>query len=447
MDSSPPVPPATPEPAAAPPGRRFAGFTGAEARVVFGAGAAYALRMLGTYMALPVLSPYAAALPGAAPLWTGLSVGAYGLTQAVFQIPMGLLGDRRGRGLVLALGLVVFGFGSWICAAAASAPVLVLGRLVQGVGATASTMIALLGDRTREAVRTRAMAAMGVLIGGAFAFGMVGGPAVAARLGVPWLFGFACVSSFVGLALLPWALHARTAAGGAITASAPAAPAARTPSPAATLRALARPALVVLDAGILVLHLTLTALFVILPLRLAAHIAPAYQWRVYAPVLLAGFAAMALASRAAEAHRGRRGVLAAGSACLAAACLLLARDGGLGELAVALGFFVVGFACLEPTLAAQVTRHSEAALRGAAAGVFNTVQFGGVFLGGLAAGAALGGREPLLFLGLAVAQGLWLAAGWRTFAGAERPTPPPAAPPSPARARSAPTATARSGGN
>jgi MFS family permease len=425
MDPSPPVPPAMLEPAAPPPpvpvGGRFAGFTGVEARLVFGAGAAYALRMLGTYMALPVLSPYAASLPGAAPLWTGLSVGAYGLTQAIFQIPMGLLGDRRGRGLVLALGLVVFGLGSWICAAAGSAPVLVLGRLVQGVGAMASTMIALLGDRTRDAVRTRAMAAMGALIGGAFTLGMVGGPAVAARFGVPWLFGFACVASFAGLALLPWALRARTTGGGAPTPGRGAAAAPALLAPAAALRALACPALLSLDAGILVLHLALTALFVVLPLRLVVHLAPAYQWRIYAPVLLAGFAAMAVASRAAETNRGRRGVLAAGSACLAAACLLLARDGGLGGLAVALGLFVVGFACLEPTLAAQVTRHSTAELRGAAAGVFNTVQFGGVFLGGLAAGAALGGREAWLFAGLAVAQAVWLTASWRPLAAPASP--------------------------
>jgi MFS family permease len=276
----------------------------------------------------------------------------------------------------------------------------------------ASTMIALLGDRTRDAVRTRAMAALGVLIGGAFAFGMVGGPAVAARVGVPWLFGFACVASFAGLALLPWSLHARAPGPGAAAA----APAPTAPSPAATLRALAQPPLLALDAGILVLHLTLTALFVVLPLRLAAHLAPAHQWRLYAPVLLAGFAAMAVASRAAETPRGRRGVLAAGSAALAAACLLLARDGGLRELAVALGLFVVGFAGLEPTLAAQVTRHSSATRRGAAAGVFNTVQFAGVFLGGLAAGAALGGREGWLFAGLAVAQAAWLVLSWRPLA-------------------------------
>jgi MFS family permease len=370
--------------------------------------------MVGTYMALPVLSPYAAGLPGAAPLWVGLSVGAYGLTQALFQVPLGLLGDRYGRGKSLAAGLVLFGLGSWICARAGTAPVLVLGRLVQGAGAMASTMIALLGDRTREEVRTRSMAAMGVLIGGAFAIGLVAGPALAARLGVPWLFGFAAVSSFVGLAVLPWALHepagARHAARGRSV-----------PSLADALRTLAHPALLALDAGILVLHLCVTSVFVILPLRLGRYLHPSEQWKVYAPVLAAGFLSMWFGSRAAESRAGRLGVIAIGSVCLAVSCALLGSESNRGELAGALALFVVGFACLEPALAAQVTRQSDPELRGTAAGVFNTVQFVGVFLGGLWAGAALGGREHVFFLILAGAEIAWLATSWRTLSTRHRP--------------------------
>jgi MFS family permease len=421
------------------PQRTVSGFTPAEARLLFGASAAYALRMFGTYMALPVLSPYAASLPGAAALWTGLSVGAYGLTQAVFQIPLGLAGDRYGRGRVLALGLVVFGLGSWICAAAATAPALVLGRLVQGAGAMAATMIALLGDRTRESVRTRAMAALGSFIAAAFAVGLVTGPAVAARLGVPALFAFAAVCSGLGLVILPWALGARTPELERAPRAAPEL------TLAAVARALARPALVALYAGILALHLGLTALFVVLPLRIRTDLPPARQWRLYAPVLALGFLTMALASRAAESRRGRRVVVALGSLSMAASCLLLAADGGLADLTAALALFVVGFACLEPSLAAQVTRHAEADVRGTAAGVFNSAQFVGVFLGGLLSGATLGRREPILFLGLAALQVLWLAGSWR-WLGVATP-PPPSAPPVPARGPTDPAPAGRSAGS
>src|SRR5215470_3638960 len=192
-------------PTPAPRGRAL-GFTPEEARVLLGTSAIYALRMLGVYLAFPVLSRYAKELPGSTTLLVGLSVGAYGLTQALFQIPFGALGDRNGRGRALGLGLLIFGAGSGVCALAHNAPVLVLGRLVQGAGAMASTMIALLGDRARAEVRTRAMAAMGLFIGGAFATGLVFGAPLAERFGMPALFGFSCVASLVGVAALPWAL-------------------------------------------------------------------------------------------------------------------------------------------------------------------------------------------------------------------------------------------------
>lgn len=366
--------------------------------------------MLGVYMAMPVLSHYAEDLPGATPMWIGLSVGAYGLTQALFQIPLAMLGDRIGRGRSLALGLAIFGLGSAVCARAATAPILVLGRLVQGAGAMASTMIALLGDRTREAVRTRAMASTGIFIGGAFAVGLVLGPVLSARFGVPWLFGFSALASAAGLALLPLALSRRVGEEG---------PGHDSLSPGVSFslgdsaRSLLRPALLAVDLGILTLHMGVTSLFVLLPLRLKNHLEPKDQWKLYLPALVLGFIAMAVAAHAAESRRGTRAVLAVGSAGLVLAYLVLARDGSLASMFVATALFVTGFACMEPALAAQVTRHSSTLLRGTAAGIFNTVQFVGVFLGGLLAGAAYGHRESWLFVALAVAQVSWLVAAWR----------------------------------
>jgi MFS family permease len=381
------------------PARRILGFEPGESRLLFGTSAIYALRMLGVYLAFPVLSRYAKDLPGSTELLVGLSLGAYGLTQALFQIPMGILGDRAGRGRSLALGLVVFAAGSGICAMARTAPLLVLGRLVQGAGAMASTMIALLGDRAREEVRTRAMAAMGVFIGGAFAFGLIFGASLEARFGMPALFGLSAVASLLGLAALPWALGART-------------PVAEhhegTVSLPKVLAVLARPGLLALDAGILLLHSGLTALFVVLPLRLHAVLSPAQQGLLYAPVLALGFGAMWVSAHIAETPRGLRIVLAAGSFFVATGLVSLAYAHSVRALALSLALYVVGFASLEPSLAAGVTRHAEPGMRGTAAGVFNMVQFLGVFLGGLAAGAALGHRETALFISIAAAQLLWL---------------------------------------
>jgi MFS family permease len=387
--------------------REFAGFLPSEARLVFGSSAIYALRMLGVYMATPVLSPYAESLPGSTAMWVGLSLGAYGLTQAIFQIPFGVFGDRFGRRRVLFVGLAIFAVGSVVCARAATAPVLVLGRFIQGLGAMASTMIALMGDGTRESIRTRAMAGMGILLGGAFAVGLVTGPVLSASVGVPSLFGLSAVLSVLGLAAVPFVIRRsdmkpKTSA--------------RVEKPVSmrgVLAVLAKPQLLALDIGILILHMGLTSIFVILPLRLHNLVPASQQWQVYAPVIALGLGALAISSHFAERPRGAKVVFTIGSVCLASGFVLMARGDGLVPLVAALALYVIGFASTEPALAAQVTRHAEAAVRGTAAGVFNTVQFFGVFLGGLAAGAALHRAEGALFLGIASVQLLWLLAAWR----------------------------------
>jgi MFS family permease len=378
------------------------GFTPEEARVLLGTSAIYALRMLGVYLAFPVLSRYAKELPGSTTLLVGMSVGAYGLTQALFQIPLGALGDRIGRGRALAIGLLIFGAGSAVCAFAHNAPVLVLGRLVQGAGAMASSMIALLGDRAREEVRTRAMAAMGLFIGGAFAAGLIFGAPLAERFGMPALFGCSAVASLLGVIALPWAL------GGMREVSAHGS-GDLTLSRGAVFSVLARPSLLAADAGILLLHLGLTALFVVLPIRLHDLLPAGKQGLLYAPVLALGFVAMWVSSHIAETPRGARLVLGVGSLFLAAGLVCLALGHSVRALAIALALYVVGFASLEPSLAASVTRNASPGMGGTAAGVFNTVQFFGVFLGGLAAGAALGRGETALFVGIAAAQLVWVA--------------------------------------
>lgn len=403
--------PSSPSPAGPAAAPNLFGFTASEARIVFGTSAVYALRMLGVYMAMPVLSPHAAALPGATPIWVGLSLGAYGLTQAIFQVPIGSFADRYGRGRALALGLFLFGFGAFVCARASTAPMLALGRLLQGAGAMASTMIALIGDRTREGVRTRAMAAMGVLLGGGFAVGLIGGPVLAGHFGVPALFGFSAVTSGLGLLALPWVLRQPTG-----SPAAPAHGAVPNLSVREAVRVLAHAPLVALDLGILLLHLGLTALFVFVPLRLQGFVATTDLWKVYAPAIGVGFLAMWIASHVAETRRGARVVLAAGSVLVAGAFVLFGMGGGIVAHAAAIAIYVIGFACLEPVLAAQVTRHADTFVRGTAAGIFNSVQFFGVFLGGLLAGAALGGGEAWLCGALALGQLVWLAAAWGALA-------------------------------
>lgn len=375
-----------------------------ELTVVLGASGVYALRMLGLYMALPVMSTWAAGLPGATTFLVGLSLGAYGLTQAIFQVPAGLLGDMRGRRVVILGSLVVFAIGCAVVAFAPSIHWVIFGRLIQGVGAMASTLIALIGDVTREEVRTRGMALMGGVLGVAFAGGFLLGPLVSSKAGVPWVFGLAALLSVVGAVLFEVLVPGRLVPRGAVTRW--------SWSEARSL--LHDRSLLVLDSGIAVLHAALTGLFVVIPFVLADFLKPLELWKVYAPVLAAGMAAMFWGSHQAD-HRARtRLVLRLGAFTLSVGMLGLAflHKAFWGTFA-SLALFVVGFAMIEPTLASLVTRFTGRTARGTAAGLFNMSQFGGAFLGGALAGFAMKFGRGWAFAALGAATLCWaFALAW-----------------------------------
>jgi MFS family permease len=64
------------------------------------------------------------------------AITVYQLTLGALLIPGGRLGDLLGRKRVLAAGIAIFGFSSLLCGAAQSAEMLILFRLLQGLGAS-----------------------------------------------------------------------------------------------------------------------------------------------------------------------------------------------------------------------------------------------------------------------------------------------------------------------
>lgn len=178
--------------------------TPGELRATWGLGTVFSLRMLGMFMVLPVLTTYGMALQGASEALIGLAIGIYGLAQAIFQIPFGLLSDRVGRKPLIVGGLLVFVLGSIIAALSHSIWGIILGRALQGSGAIAAAVMALLSDLTREQNRTKAMAFIGVSFGVTFAIAMVLGPVITHALGLHALFWMIAVLATIGIALTLW---------------------------------------------------------------------------------------------------------------------------------------------------------------------------------------------------------------------------------------------------
>jgi MFS family permease len=378
--------------------------TPAEQRATFALATVYGFRMLGLFLVLPVFALYAEHLAGSTPLLVGLAIGAYGLTQALLQIPFGMASDQIGRKPVIVAGLLLFAVGSALAALATDIWLVVLGRALQGSGAVAGVVMALLADLTRESQRTKAMAMIGMTIGLSFTVALMAGPLLDELIGVPGIFWLIAVFAVVGIALVVYVV----------------------PSPAHSGvhrdtevvrgelgEVLRNGDLLRLDFGIFALHAIMTSLFLALPLELRdlAGMASVDHWKIYLPALLLAVATMVPFVVLAEKRGRMKGVF------LFAIALLTFALGGLyapgasvwGILAWVYVFFV-GFNILEATLPSLVSKFAPATGKGTAMGVYGTAQFAGAFLGGVGGGLAHQqlGPEGVFAFGVVVCV-IWLA--------------------------------------
>ena len=365
----------------------------------------FALRMLGLFLVLPVFALEAARLPGGNdPALVGLAMGIYGLTQAVMQVPLGLASDRVGRKKIIVIGLIVFALGSVVAALAGSVQMLIVGRAIQGAGAVSAAVTALLADLTRDEVRTKGMALVGISIAAMFALSLVAAPPLAGAIGLGGLFWITAALAVAGIAVVLWWT--------------PAEPVQHADAPRGRLADVwLHPNLWRLDLGVFVLHTVQMAMWVVVPaLLVQAGLQKSQHWHVYLPAVLASF--LMLGGLFAAERRGQlRAVLRIGIALLFAVqlalWLLAPRAPGLWTLGAVMFFFFIAFNLLEATQPSLISRLAPAHARGAALGVYNTLQSLGLFAGGALGGwlVKAGGPQAVLVATSALAL-LWLLAGW-----------------------------------
>ncbi len=374
-----------------------------ERRATAGLATIFGMRMLGLFLILPVFALYGTELAGATPMLIGLAIGAYGLTQALLQIPFGMLSDKIGRRPVIVMGLLIFALGSGVAAEADTIGGVILGRGLQGCGAIAAAVMALAADLTRDSQRTKSMAFIGISVGAAFLIALVAGPMIAATAGLSGVFWATAALALVAVALLY----------GVVPAGGEAAFRPEVNARAGALGVVLRnPDLLRLDFGVLVLHFILTASFVVLPVILESQlgVARADHWMIYVPVLLVSVAGMAALISIGERRRILHRLLAGVAVLVIVADLVLAGfSDSLPLFILGLWLFFVGFNTLEASLPSLLTRFAPEGMRGTALGVYATAQFLGAFLGGTLGGLVYGGfGADGVFLACALAAGIWL---------------------------------------
>jgi len=365
----------------------------------------YGLRMFGLFLVMPVLFIHAQDMLDFTPLLAGLAIGIYGLGQAILQIPFGYLSDRIGRKPVIIMGLIIFAIGSVIAANAETVWGLIVGRALQGSGAIASTLMALAADLSRPELRSKMMAIIGATIGAAFILALISGPWLAGMVGISGLFWFTAVLALGAIAIVKWV----TPSGDIKTDNLAVLPAKQQLHNVIRDGQLQR-----MNLGILLMHLFLTAIFVILPVQLIEQGLPLTSHSLtYLLLLVGGFIAMLPALIWVEKQKAHRTGFIAAVSLLLIANLLMGLIENLSGLILGLGLFFFAFNFLEASLPALVSRLCNTENRGTAMGVYSTSQFAGAFLGGTFAGLILQyGSYQLVFLSLAGLSLVWLIALW-----------------------------------
>ena len=339
----------------------------------------FALRMLGMFLILPVFAVHAKSMPGGeSATMVGLAMGIYGLTQSFGQIPFGVASDKYGRKRVIVIGLVLFALGSFIAALASDLMWVIVGRALQGAGAISAAVTAFIADSTRDEHRTKAMAMVGGSIGLTFAVSLIAAPVMYNVIGMGGIFALTGILSVLAIFVVLYIV--------------PAAPQKPLASQVPFSSVLANAELMRLNYGVFALHTAQMAMFVVVPSALVqyADLPVAAHWKVYLPVVLASFALMLPPVFVGEKRGKMKQVF------LGAIGLMLVVQAGFwmfmlqpvhwSVLVLLLLAFFVAFNILEASQPSLVSRIAPPAAKGAALGVYNTLQALGLFCGG-----ALGG--------------------------------------------------------
>ena len=335
-----------------------------------------ALRFLGLFLVLPVISVYAINLEGATTTLVGIVVGGYALTQMLFQVPFGVISDKLGRKGTIIMGLLLFAIGSLICAISSDIYTLMLGRFLQGAGAIGAVVTAMISDLVREEQRPKAMAMMGMFIGISFAISMIAGPTLGSAFGVSSLFYItmflALASIFVIIKLVPNPPHITHTYNGKAKLSS----------------VLGNQNLIKMNITNFLQKGLMTFAFMIIPMVLIRNYdwVLSELWKVYLPAMIFGFIAMAPAAILAEKKGKFKEILIIGIVLFALSYLVIGLSSSATIFVIGVVVFFVGFNMHEPIMQSLATKFAKVHQRGLVLGIFNACGYLGTFLGGLLGG-------------------------------------------------------------
>ena len=339
--------------------------------------AIFCLRIFGLMMIVPVVPLSIGNLGGVGSFSTGLVIGAYGITQAILQLPLGYLSDIYGRKKIILIGLILLLVGSLIGYFAKTIEVMVLARVVQGSGAIGSTLLAAIADNTSERNRTIAMAVCGASIGISFFLSVILGPMVASNFGFEAIFLVIAILSFCAISLL-YLLPGQNKV---------------TPDSTGIIKQiitlLQDPNILRMDFSILVLHFVYTSVFVLVPVMLLQQ----YELNLgshslfYITSLLGSLVISVPLIILAEKFLITKKVMFASILSFLLIFMTLTKPlHSVLLFGVFMSLFFAGFTFLESILPSMTSKLAPTNAKGITMALFSCCQFLGIFFGGVVTG-------------------------------------------------------------
>lgn len=330
------------------------------------------MRMFGIFLVIPVFTLYGKEFTTSS-LLIGIALGAYGLTMALFQAPFGIISDRFGRKNVILLGMIPYIIGNLIAFHPFNIYGLILGRLVAGSGAITSSGMAMVQESVPPERRNIAMALLGIPIGFSFMVGIILGPIISNLLGTGTLFLLSAILG--GLSLIPFSRVRYTK-----------------PSLTAEQRRKAGKiegkAFFVGGVGFLI-SLYMMVFFFYLPVYGTKAFGPdGYEFLLLLPVIIGGVIAVAASGFADRNHSTLFSVISLVVMLSAVPFIFLfPTSSGSKELfIIGTTIFFAGYSIYEIVFTPLLSRMSRKDSYGANIGIYNTMQFFGQFIGGIAGG-------------------------------------------------------------
>jgi MFS family permease len=353
-----------------------------------------AIRFLGLFIVMPLLAVYALKLNGASDSTVGIALGGYALSQMFLQVIFGKLSDKYGRKQILAFGLLILAIGSVVCAISDNIYTLIFGRILQGAGAIGGVVLAYLNDLATEETRGKVFARMGQFIALAFGISMIAGPTLGAKYGIPFLFNITALLAIISIAILYL----------------------KVPNPPKVehFEEASKISEVFKNRELLKIYFSgfmqkgmMTIIFFLTPIIFVneLHWEKFELWKVYLPALVIGIFAMPFGAIMAE-KKGKPKLIFLLSAIFMVSSVIafLLKFYIMGVI-----LFFFGFNLLEPVLQSFTGKIAKIHEKATAMSIGNSIQYLGIFLGGMVAGIIKQyfGYEPLFYLILGIGI-LWI---------------------------------------